>query len=65
MRRNKCPPAHARAHTHRQKRFGQKFKLVDSNEKNELPIKAVFARKAASNNSPLKFGNRVLIRAIS
>ena len=40
-------------------------KLEDCDEKRELPIKAAFARKAASNHFPLKFGNRVLIRAIS
>ena len=40
-------------------------KLEDCDEKRELPIKAAFARKTASNHSPLKFGNRVLIWAIS
>ena len=37
-------------------------KLEDCDEKRELPIKAAFARKAASNHSPLEFGNRVLIQ---
>ena len=43
----------------------KKYKLEDCDEKRELPIKAAFARKTASNCSPLKFGNLVLIRAIS
>ena len=37
-------------------------KLEDCDEKRELPIEATFA---ASNHSPLEFGNHVLIRAMS
>lgn len=59
MRRMKCPPPPNKNAS------DKNDKLEDCDEKRELPIKAAFARKAASNHSPLKFGNRVLIRAIS